>query len=53
MLTIFALPTDFITNIGANTTDILSALSPIVELILGVLLVSVALSIIIKSFTKH
>lgn len=49
----FTLPTDFTTGIGTNATGTISALSPVVQLILGVLLGAVVISIIISTLTHH
>lgn len=53
MLTIFALPTDFVTDMGANTTDVLSALSPYITLILGVLLAVLVITVLVRAISKH
>lgn len=48
----FSLPTDFVSSIGTNATGVISALSPLVTLILGVLLAVFAIGAII-SWIKH
>ena len=44
----FALPTDFMTNIWAGTTSAFSALAPFTAPIIGLLLTVLVLSVIIK-----
>jgi hypothetical protein len=53
MLTVFTLPSDFVTNINANATDVLSALSPYTTLILGVLLGVLVLGFLISAVSHH
>lgn len=48
----FSLPVDFITDMTANTTSAISALSPYITLILGVLLAVLVLSILIRAISK-
>lgn len=49
----FSLPTDFVTNISANATSVISSLSPYIELVLGVLLAVVVLSYLIGAIAHH
>jgi hypothetical protein len=53
MLTIFALPTDFVSNINANATDVLGALSSPISLIIGVLLAMLVLGYLINAIAHH
>lgn len=48
----FSLPTDFVASVGTNATGVISTLSPLVTLILGVLLAVFAIGAII-SWIKH
>ena len=52
MLTIIALPNNFVTDITGNATTLLSDLSPVVTLICGVLLGVVVISVLIGAI-KH
>jgi F0F1-type ATP synthase assembly protein I len=49
----FSLPSNFVSNISTNTTGVLSALSPVAELIIGVLLGALVLGIIIRVLSGH
>jgi len=49
----FSLPDNFVTNIGTNTTGVLSALSPVATLIISVLLATLVLSVIISAISNH
>ena len=44
-----ALPSDFVTNISSNSTTMIANLSPYAELIIGVLLAAVILTVIIRA----
>ena len=48
----FALPNDFVGNIWASVTQILTALGPYTEMIIGVVLAAVVLEIIIGALKK-
>lgn len=48
----FQLPTDFVANINTNATGVISTLSPLLTLIMGVLLAVLAIGAII-SWIKH
>lgn len=48
----FSLPVDFVSDMGANATSTIGALSPYITLILGVLLAVLVISILIKSISK-
>lgn len=48
----FSLPTNFVTDISTNSTAVLSALSPVVTLIIGVLLAGAVLTLIINAIKK-
>jgi hypothetical protein len=50
---VISLPSDFTTNIGSSTTDTLSAFSPYIILIIGILLAGVVLEIIIGAIRHH
>jgi hypothetical protein len=50
--TTFSLPPDFNDNIISNMTNILTPLSPYIELIIGVVLAAVVLEIIIGALKK-
>jgi hypothetical protein len=45
----FSLPSDFVTNIASSSTQVIAALSPFVELILGVLLATIVISILVHA----
>ena len=45
----FELPDNFVDDIGANATGVISALSPYTTLILGVLLAVLVLSVLISA----
>jgi len=49
----FSLPNDFVTNIGTNATGVISALSPVATLVIGVLLATLVLSVIISTISHH
>jgi hypothetical protein len=49
----FELPTTFTSDISANATDAISALSPYTTLILGVLLAVLVISVIVSTLTHH
>jgi len=49
----FSLPSDFVTNINTNATDVISALAPYTELIIGVLLAVVVLGYLISAIAHH
>jgi len=49
----FSLPETFVTDITSNATSAISALTPFVTLILGVLLSVVVVSVLIKTLTGH
>jgi len=53
MLTVFSLPSDFVSDMSANTTDTLSALSPYITLILGVLLAVLVISVLVSAISHH
>jgi len=53
MLTIFTLPTDFVTNINANATDVIGSLSGPISLVVGVLLAMLVLGYLINSISGH
>ncbi len=46
------LPSDFVSNISTNATDMISNLSGISTLIIGVLLAAVVLSLLIHAIKK-
>lgn len=48
----FQLPADFVTQVGSNATGVISTLSPLLSLIMGVLLATLAIGAII-SWIKH
>lgn len=45
----FELPSGFVSGITSNATSAISALSPVVQLVLGVLLATTVIVIIIKA----
>jgi hypothetical protein len=47
----FSLPENFTTDIGTNATGVISALSPVATLIIGVLLAVLVLSVIISAIS--
>ena len=47
MLSLIALPSDFVTNIASSTTDMLSGLSGYITLVIGVVLAGVVLELVI------
>lgn len=49
----FTLPDNFVSSVGTNATGVISALSPITTLILGVLLGGLVLTMIIKAIAGH
>lgn len=49
----FSLPSDFVSDISANATSAISALSPYTTLIVGVLLAVLVISIIIRTISGH
>lgn len=49
----FTLPNDFVSQIGTNSTSVISALSPFITLILGVLLAVLVISVLISTLTHH
>lgn len=53
MITIIALPTDFVANITTTASDLFGDLSPYISLIIGVMLAIVVVGYLINSFTKH
>lgn len=53
MLTIFALPSGFVSNINANATDVIGALGGYIELILGVLLAVLVVGYLISAISHH
>lgn len=53
MLTIFALPSDFVANINANATDVIGSLSGYLELIVGVLLATLVIGYLINAISHH
>jgi hypothetical protein len=53
MLTIFAIPNDFVTNINANATDVIGSLSPVITLIIGVLLAVLVVGYLISAISNH
>jgi hypothetical protein len=53
MLTIFALPSDFVANVNTNATDVISSLAPYLELIVGVLLAVLVVGAIINAISHH
>jgi len=53
MLTIFALPTDFIADINDNATDVITAVSPYLTLVIGVLLAMLVIGFLISSISRH
>jgi hypothetical protein len=52
MFSLIPLPTNFISQITTNTTDIIADLSPFATLIIGVLLGVVLLEILIHAIRK-
>lgn len=48
----FQLPSNFTTNVGTNATSAIGALAPVAELVVGVLLAVLVLSIIINTIKK-
>jgi len=46
------LPVNFVTDISDNATDMISALSPVITLIIGVLLAGVVIHLIINAIKK-
>jgi len=52
VLTIITLPVDFVTDITGNASDLLTDLSPVVTLIVGVLLATIVITIIVQAI-KH
>lgn len=46
------LPSNFVSNISANATDMIASLAPFAELIIGVLLAGVVLTLIIHAIKK-
>lgn len=52
MLNLISLPTDFVSTITANSTSIISDLSPFVTLILGVLLGVLVISVLIGAIKR-
>jgi len=53
MLTIFTLPTNFVADINANATDVISSLSGPVSLIIGVLLAVLVVGYLISAISHH
>lgn len=53
MLTVFTLPENFVTNINANATDVISALSNPITLIMGVLLAVLVVGYLISAISHH
>lgn len=49
----FSLPSDFVSGIGTNATGVLSALAPYTQLIIGVLLATLVITVIISTLTGH
>jgi hypothetical protein len=49
----FDLPTNFVSGIGTNATGVLASLAPYTELIIGVLLATLVISVIISTLTSH
>ncbi len=49
----FELPENFTSGVSSNATDAISALAPYTELILGVLLATLVLTVIISTLTHH
>ena len=46
------LPSNFVTEISSNSTDMIASLSPFVTLIIGVLLAGLVITIIINAIKK-
>ncbi len=46
------LPNDFVSNISSNATDMIASLSPFAELVIGVLLAGVVLTLVIHAIKK-
>lgn len=49
----FSLPTGFVSDMTANTTSAISALSPYITLILGVLLAVLVISVLVRAISHH
>jgi hypothetical protein len=49
----FTLPTDFVTNINANATAVITSLAPYLELIIGVLLAVLVVGYLISAISHH
>lgn len=49
----FSLPEDFTTNVGTNATGVIGALAPYTELIIGVLLGALVITLIIGAISGH
>jgi hypothetical protein len=49
----FSLPTNLVANINSNATDVISALAPYLELILGVLLAVLVVGYLISAISHH
>lgn len=47
------LPSDFTTNVSSNSTTMIANLAPYAELVIGVLLSAVVLTIIIHAIRGH
>lgn len=46
------LPVNFVSDISDNATDLISSLSPVITLIIGVLLAGVVVTLIINAIKK-
>ena len=49
MLSIITLPANFITDITANASDLITDLSPFITLVIGVLLATIVITLIIHA----
>jgi len=49
----FSLPENFTSAVSSNATSAISALAPYTELIVGVLLATLVITIIISTLTHH
>jgi len=47
------LPSDFTTNVSSNSSAMIANLSPYAELVIGVLLAAVVLTVIIRAISGH
>lgn len=49
----FTLPTNFVSDIASSTTGVLSSLSGVTTLIIGVLLATLVITLIINALRHH